>query len=306
MDPLSEVLSLLNTRSSYFAGLKAGGDWAIRFPPPEGIKFNAVVQGACWLTVEGVDRPVPLRAGDCFLLTQARGFSLGSDPLLERVDASEVYRHTSHGVAHHGQGVDFFLIGGRFTFGDEAALLVGGLPPVIVVNGSTDEASVLHWALQRLAQELSSTSPGASLMTQHLGHMMFVQVLRLYLAADEQRPAGWLLALSDPRMGAAIHAVHAQPARRWTVDELAAVAGVSRSTFALHFKQKVGLGPLEYVLRWRMQLATRELRHRDASISAIAESLGYESDSAFSNAFKRIVACSPRQYRERHAVERCS
>jgi AraC-like DNA-binding protein len=247
--------------------------------------------------------PVQLHAGDCFLLTESRPFTLASELSLIPVDALDVYRVTKQGIAHHGETTDFFLIGGRFTFRVEAKLLLGSLPPVVVVKGGSDQASVLHWALQQLAQELSTPSPGASLMTQHLGHMMLIQVLRRYLESPIDQPAGWLYALSDREINAAIEAVHLEPQRRWTVNDLALLAGVSRSTFALHFKRKVGLAPLEYVLRWRIQLATRALRSHDGSISSIAQSLGYESDSAFSNAFKRIMACSPQRYRERYRAE---
>jgi AraC-like DNA-binding protein len=302
MDPLSDVLSLLNTRNSFFAGLRAGGDWAMKFPPPEGIKFNAIVDGSCWLTVEGVDASARLQAGDCFLLSEGRSFTLASDLSLDPIDALEVYRVTHNGVASYGDLQDFFLIGGRFAFCEEAKLLLDSLPPVAIVHSDSEQAPVLQWALQRLAHELSGTSPGGSLMTQYLGHMMLIQVLRLYLASKEDHPAGWLFALSDPRVNATIEAIHREPARRWTVGDLATVAGVSRSTFALHFKKKVGLGPLEYVSRWRMQLAARELRNSDCTISSIAQSLGYDSDSAFSNAFKRIMAHSPREYRERSSA----
>lgn len=301
MDLLSDVLSLLDTRSSYFAGLKAGGDWAIDFPPPDGIKFNAVIEGGCWLTVAGIDAPVRLQTGDCFLLAPGRAFTLASAPGLPAAPALEVYRQAQHGVARHGAPQhDFFLIGGRFSFGDEAAILLDCLPPLLHVRGDTDQASVLHWALQRLAQELQATAPGAALMTRHLGHMMLLQMLRQYLAAQASHPVGWLFALADPRLRAAIEAMHAQPAQRWTLAQLAAVAGQSRSAFAVHFKTRVGVTPLDYLLRWRMRLATRRLKDSGAPIASIAQALGYDSDSAFSHAFKRVMACSPRQYRLRH------
>ncbi|MBP2845597.1 AraC family transcriptional regulator [Dickeya oryzae] len=298
MDPLSEVLSLLNTRSSFFAGLKAGGPWAIDFPPPDGIKFNAIVEGDCWLTVEGVEQPIQLQAGDCFLLSRRRAFSLSNNLALSAVEAETVYRDAINGIAHHGSADAFFLIGGRFAFGEEAGLLFDGLPPIAVVRNGSDQASILRWALQQLAHELTHPSPGSALVVQHLGHIMLVQVLRLYLAQEGSSAPSWLLALSDPRVGAVIQAIHAAPAQRWTLEDLAETAHMSRSTLALRFKQKAGLAPLEYVLRWRMQLATRALRNSRATVSSIAQKLGYDSDSAFSSAFKRTMKCSPREYRE--------
>jgi len=137
------------------------------------------------------------------------------------------------------------------------------------------------------------------MMAQQLGNIMLIQVLRQYLGTEQNSSAGWLFALSDSRVNRALEAIHSDPSRRWSVQQLADVAGVSRSTFALNFKQKVGFGPLEYLLRWRMQLASRRLVASNVTISSVAQSLGYDSDSAFSSAFKRVMACSPREYREK-------
>lgn len=299
VDTLSEVLSLLSTQSSVFAGLRAGGNWAIDFPPPDGIKFNAIVEGHCWLIVEGVERPIPLEAGDCFLLSRKRAFSLRSDLSTPAIHADDIYRYAVNGFAHCGTADTFFLIGGRFAFGEEAGLLFDGLPSVAVVKSGSDQAAVLSWALQRIAHELATPSLGNAIVVQHLGHIMLVQVLRLYLEQEGDNTPSWLLAVYDPRIGAAIQAIHAEPARSWTVEALAKIAGVSRSALALRFKQKAGIAPLEYVSRWRMQLATRSLKNDHVTISSIAQKLGYESDSAFSHAFKRVMKCSPREYRAR-------
>ena len=138
-------------------------------------------------------------------------------------------------------------------------------------------------------------------MVQHLGHIMLVQVLRIYPEQEGNSTPSWLLAVSDPRIGATIQAIHADSACSWTVEDLVKVAGVSRSTLALRFKQKAGVAPLEYVSRWRIQLAVRALEASHTTISSIAQKLGYDSDSAFSHAFKRIMKCSPREYREKLA-----
>ncbi|WP_396332983.1 AraC family transcriptional regulator [Burkholderia anthina] len=301
MDPLSEVLSLLTTRDAYFTGLRAGGEWAVDLPPPEGIKFNAVVEGSCWLTVDGAGPPVQLRTGDCFLLASPRAFTLASDPSVAPLTVADVYRNVERGIAHYGEPADCFLIGGRFSYDEGMPLLLGSLPPVVIVSGESDQAAVLRWALQQLAQEFGASSPGASLMVRHLGHMMLVQILRRYVDSGANRDVGWLAGFADARVSAALAAIHAAPARRWTVDELAARCHISRSTFALHFKRRLGFGPLEYVLRWRIQLAMRELRRSNVSVSAVAQMLGYDSDSAFGHAFKRIVGCSPSAYRHEKA-----
>jgi AraC-like DNA-binding protein len=294
MDPLSDVLSLLKPRSSISAGLDAGGSWSIRFPPPDGIKFNAVLRGSCWLSVN-CGEPLWLEQGDCFLLTRALPFLLASDLNLAPIDSGPIYKVAENCVATvNGRG-EFFLIGGRFSFaGRHAALLFESLPPILHVREASSQASVLRWALDHLAAELAERRPGGSLVSEHLAHIMLVQVLRLYLAA--QPGSGWLHAFVDRQIGPVVAAINAAPAHRWTLNELAALAGMSRSTFALRFRQVVGTSPMEYLTRWRMLLAGERLRNSPDKVAAIAASLGYESESAFSTAFKRVMSASPRQY----------
>ena len=129
--------------------------------------------------------------------------------------------------------------------------------------------------------------------------MMLVQALRLHLAEGLRGGVGWLFALADKQMSAAINAMHDDPAHRWTLQELAERAAMSRSTFALKFKETVGASPMEYLTRWRMLLARDKLGNSNDPVSVIALSLGYESESAFSTAFKRVMGCSPRQYSRR-------
>ena len=163
------------------------------------------------------------------------------------------------------------------------------------IRKESDKAA-LRWSLERMMQELREPQPGGFLVAQHLAHMMLVQALRLHLAEGLRGGVGWLFALADKQMSAAINAMHDDPAHRWTLQELAERAGMSRSTFALKFKETVGASPMEYLTRWRMLLAGDRLANSSDPISVIALSLGYESESAFSTAFKRVMGCSPRQY----------
>jgi AraC-like DNA-binding protein len=296
MDPLSDVLALLKPRSYVSLGLDAGRDWAIDFPPPQGIKFNAVLSGGCWLEVDGVE-PLLLEEGDCFLLTQSRPFRMMSDRSLPTIPADDIYAHAKDGVATCNGGGAFFLVGSRFGFsGAGADLLVGILPPVVHVSEHSDQASVLRFAIDQMARELRGRRPGGFLMTEHLAHIMLMQILRLYLSAPDTEGTGWLFALADRQIGTAIGAMHAEPARRWTLQQLAAMTGMSRSSFAERFKEKVGAAPMDYLTRWRMMLAGDRLANSREPISTIALSLGYESESAFSTAFKRVMERSPRQY----------
>jgi AraC-like DNA-binding protein len=304
MDTLSNVLSLLNVRSSASSSLRAGGAWAIRFSPLAGIKFNAVAEGSCWLAVDGVRAPIRLQAGDCFLLTGGRRFVLASDLALPTVDAGEVFAHPVDGVVRYGEPLDLFMIGGRFTLDpSDAAMLMDALPPIVHVEGTSTQAATLRWVLTQLATELSGAQPGAQLMAEHLSHVMLVQVLRSFLASETGPTSGWLAALSDPKIAQAIHLMHEDPARRWTLKHLASAIGVSRSAFALRFRTLVGTPPLDYLLQWRMRLARKALRDDTASVSSIGLSLGYTSESAFSSTFKRVTGQSPLQYRRgnRHA-----
>lgn len=297
MAPLSDVLALLKPKLYVSAGFDAGGDWSVRFGKHEGFKFNAVVAGQCWLSVEGVPDAVRLEAGDCFLLPKGRPFRLASDLTLQPVDCSAVFAPARHGeVALCNGGGDFFLLGSHFTLaGNHTDVLLGVLPPIVHIRKEADQAA-LRWSLDRMRQELRERRPGAFLVAEHLAHMMLVQALRTHLTDRAVGEVGWLFALGDKQIGAAISAMHADPARPWALQEIAHSVGMSRTTFAVRFKKAVGLSPIDYLMRWRMLPAGDRLTNSRQSISAIASSLGYESESAFGAAFKRVMGCSPRQY----------
>ena len=154
----------------------------------------------------------------------------------------------------------------------------------------------MRWSLERMREELRDPQPGGSLIAQQLAYMMLVQALRLHLADGARSGVGWLFALADKQMGAAITCMHDNPGNPWTLQKLAECVGMSRSVFALRFKETVGETPMEYLTRWRMLLAGDRLKNSDDSISTIALSLGYESESAFGKAFKRVMGYSPKQY----------
>ena len=298
MDPLSDVLSLLQPRNYMSAGFDAGGDWSIQFPDQQkSIKTGAVVSGACWLAVEGVAESVHLQPGDCFLLPSGRPFRLASDLNLPSAQAASVFSTVSTGgmVTHNGGG-DVCLVSSRFALsGHHADRLLEMLPPIVHIRKEADHAG-LHWLVERMVQELRDDQPGGFLVARHLAHMMLVQALRLHLAEGAKGGVGWLFALSDKQIGPVIGAMHKTPARRWTLQSLAEEAGMSRSGFALRFRETVGASAMDYLTRWRMALASDRLSRNDEPISVIALSLGYESESAFSTAFKRLKGCSPRQY----------
>ncbi len=297
MDPLSDVLSLLKPRSYVSGGFDVGGDWSIAFSRHEGIKCYAVLSGRCWLAVDGVADPVRLKSGDCFLLPRGLPFRLASDLTLTPVEFAAIHAIKRNGViASVNGGGDFLLAGTHFLLaGAHAEILLGALPPIVHIRGESDRA-VLRWSMERMRQELREPRPGRHLIAEHLAHMMLVQALRAHLAEGLSGSVGWLFALADPQMSVAIHAMHDDPAHSWTLQELAETVGMSRSSFAAKFKETVGATPIDYLIRWRMLLAGDRLKNSGDPISVISQSLGYESESAFSTAFKRVMGCSPRQY----------
>jgi AraC-like DNA-binding protein len=296
-DPLSEVLSLLKPRSYLTAGFDAGGSWALSLDDLAGrIKCYAVVEGSLRLTVEGHD-PVRVEAGDCFVLPSGRVAVIGSDPGARPLPASAVLDPDRSGdVVTYNGGGDVYLVGSRFEVaGPHAEVLLRTLPPLIMVKTSGDRAR-LRWSIELMMEEFRERRPGSALMTQQLAHMMLVQALRLYVDEHGQDDVGWFAALADPRLSAVLSAMHADPAHPWTVQELAVRSGMSRSVFAARFRARTGETPIAYLTRWRMMLAGERLVHTDDTVGRIASSLGYESEHAFTTAFKRVMGRPPRRF----------
>jgi AraC-like DNA-binding protein len=297
MDPLSDVLSLLKPRSYISGGFAVDGDMAVRFPKHQGIKCYAVVSGECWLSVEGIPDTVLLRAGDCFLLPRGMPFCLATDLSLTPVDFN-IFRSSrppEDADSEKGRG-GRYIVGGYFALtGNHADILLRALPPIVHIRKESDKAA-MRWSLERMKEELRDPQPGGGLIAQQLAYMMLVQALRLHLAEGAKRGVGWLFALADKQMSGAITCMHDDPGHPWTLQKLAEHVGMSRSIFAQRFKETVGKTPMEYLTRWRMLLAGDRLTSSDDSIAAIATSLGYESESAFGKAFRRVMGCSPRQY----------
>ena len=154
----------------------------------------------------------------------------------------------------------------------------------------------MRWSIERMSEELSQVRPGSSLVTQHLASMMLVQALRLHMEDTSEVHRGWLAAPADKQMNVVIARMHENPGRPWTVLSLAETAGMSRAAFARRFRDVVGAGPLEYLTRWRMLVAADKMEDPATGLLAVAQSLGYGSESAFGKAFRRVMGCSPRKY----------
>lgn len=297
-DPFSDILKFTRAQTLATGGFTAGGDWAIRFPAPEKIKFFAVVKGSCWVHIDGEAQPVRFDTGDVGLLAAPRAFVLSSAPGLTPVDAMALFSGAVNATATLGDGRDFAHIGGHVLLDPTSGkLLRDVLPAWIHVPAATPQAASFRWLLDRLMEERVHGLPGSQLASAQLAQLLFIQILRAHLNNAGPAPTGWLRALGEPRLAPALRLMHGDPARAWRLEELAAACAMSRTTFAARFREAAGVAPLSYLAQWRMRLAQRALREDDTPVASLAQSLGYTSESAFSNAFKRITGSAPRTYR---------
>jgi len=296
-DPLSTILSLVDARAACAGGFTGGGQWSIAFPPPDKIKFFVIARGECWLTIEG-GSPFHLRAGDVFLLSARKPFIITTDPGRPPVDAHALFEAGTVQLLDIGGGDDFFFLGGHVDLhAMNGSLLAESLPPTIHLQVGCVEASRLQWLIEQLVHEHREARAGADLACSGLAQLIFLQILRGYLEQVQDIRPGWLRALCDPRIAPVLRLMHGDPARNWHLPELARAAAMSRTAFALHFKAVAGVTPLTYLAQWRMRLAQRRLREGDMPIAALARELGYASEAAFGNAFKRVAGVAPGRYR---------
>ncbi len=298
IDVLSSVLALANAKGRVSGRLRAGGDWAVRLPGPEIPKFNAVIEGSCWLTASALEAPVRLDRGDAFLLLDGESYVLSSDPSLVPVEARRIFAAAVDGIATAGDGEGTFLVGGQIELDARMGpFLLDQLPRVLIVRAAAADGGNLGWALQALVQELGSSAPGQSLLAEHLAQMVVILMIRGYHAAGGTALPGWLRGLADDRIARALRAVHRDPARGWTVATLAAEAGMSRSSFADRFARLVGCTPIAYAADWRLQLAAGRLASDESTVATIAAESGYGSESALGFAFRRRFGTTPARFR---------
>lgn len=297
-DPLSDVLNLLHVRCTLSGLLVAGGKWTRRFANLDAIKFCAVTQGGCWYFMDGLPGAARVEAGDVLVMNGTRSLILASEKSLIASATTTVLQQDEHGNYRLGQGNDFAMFTGTVQVDpDRQALFVSGLPPLIHVRGKTPEAAPLAWLLQELVSEMKPPAqPGSEVATAGLAQLLFIHTLRAYLQHTRDGDGRWVKGLGDPRLAEPLRFIHRDPARNWSLDDLAKEAGMSRTSFAVRFREMMGMPPLTYLTQWRMQLAGRELRN-GASIAQAAAAVGYTSDSAFSNTFKRIMGVAPGKYR---------
>ncbi|WP_225998278.1 AraC family transcriptional regulator [Myceligenerans pegani] len=301
-DQLSEVLDLVEIRGAVYGGFAAGGSWAGRAPCHDAMKLIAMVSGRCRLLTDGLDEPIELAPGDVAILSnrtwlEAEGGPPGPGPR-RRIAPEESFT----GLADADRATDDVVLGTAVDFNPAGReLLLRALPPVGVVRASS--ATPLRALLDQVFDEVAGRRTGSDFAVRQYGQLLFLAVLRAYLDQTEA-PPGWLRVLTDERLRPALAAMHADPAAPWGLEQLARTAAMSRSAFARHFRAAAGMPPVAYLSRYRMLLAQRALRHDDVRVGALAADLGYASEAAFSNAFKREIGESPLHYRRRVRGER--
>lgn len=295
-DPLSDILGLLQPRNIACGAIDSGGA-CIDFPESHGIKCHAVTAGTAWLAVDGVNQPIRVAAGDCFILPRGRPYRLGSDLSLPPVDYRVVLDGRPSGqLTTWNGGGQATIVSAFFTLQERnAGFLLDALPPVVLIGGDASLPS-LRPSLDQMMEELHDPRPGSRLIVEHLATMLLAQALRVRASQAGSDEGGWLSALADRKIGLSLGAMHGEPAYAWTVQALAEQAGMSRTSFAVRFKSRVGSSPMEYLTRLKMLMASNRLSSTNASVQEVAQNLGYKSESAFSHAFKRHLGSSPRTF----------
>ncbi|MGR6923559.1 AraC family transcriptional regulator [[Actinomadura] parvosata] len=306
MDVLSDVVAFMRTGRPVSSRVSWRAPWGRAFPTtPGSAGFHVVLRGSCWLLPEAGE-PVRLGVGDVVFLPHGDGFGLADDPSTP-LTKSDCGPHSElfSSAGFEGEGAETVILScGYRTAPDRIHPILGSLPAVIHLPAKLGCQPELRSAVQLLAGEIENPRPGADTVVSSLLDMLQLYILRAWFEGDDEpcTLSGWAAALADPAIGRALNAIHCEPGRRWTVESLGAHAGLSRAGFARRFTALVGQAPLAYLTWWRLASAARMLRESDASVAEVAERVGYTSEFAFGNAFKREFGVPPGRYRRCAAV----
>ena len=335
MDVLSDVLRVIRLSGAVFFAAEFTSPWAIATPASRTLApsltpkaecfsmFHVLTQGSCWANVKG-EPAVQMSAGDVLVVPHGDEHVLSSDPSLKPTPMHDVL----HQIPSPGMPPVIYGSGGevaRFVCGflhcdQKFDPLFSTLPrllfvrthqgEVVIKSAKTDSSGAhvpLHsgmWmntTLYYLIQEAGSERPGNQSILARLTELMFVEVLRQYMQKLSSDQKGFLAGLKDPPVSRALTMMHTEPARNWTVDDLAHGAGVSRSGLADRFTELIGESPIHYLASWRMHLAKQLLSEGALSAGEVALRVGYESEYAFNRAFKRHVGEPPATWRKKAA-----
>jgi AraC-like DNA-binding protein len=298
-DPLGEALHSLRMSGTMYCRCEFSAPWALALPAMHGfLMFHVLTSGNCWLEIDGDERCL-LSPGDLALVPHGNGHKLASEPGLpapglfdlSREEVSKRYEILRHG----GGGAVTTMLCGAVHFDHPVAQhLVKLLPRVISIDASTSpESEWIQTTLRYMGAEARELRPGGETVITRLADILVIQAIRWWLSQNLADQKGWLGALQDEQIGRAISLIHREPARGWTVASLASELAMSRSAFAARFTTLVGETPMHFVARSRMFLAVTLLKEEQARLADVAARLGYQSEAAFSRAFKRFIGVSP-------------
>ncbi len=320
MDALSETLRVVRLVGAIFINARFTAPWCYQSPRADTVApilepgaervviFHLITEGTCWVEL-GDDPPTRLVAGDVVLFPGGDAHRMTSEPGLPpavgRATLDAVLSRRPRQLAYGGGGAPTKLVCGYLASDARLArMLLTGLPPVVRVNVRGSNAGAwLEASLRYALAEARSPRPGGAGVLAKLSEVLLIEVLRLSIAEYGEGRTGWLAGLGDRVVGAALNALHARPAHDWTLDELARCAATSRSVLAERFQALVGSSPIQYLTQWRMLLASNLLVRSNASLSRIAEEVGYQTDTAFSRAFRREFGTPPATWRRQQAAQ---
>jgi AraC-like DNA-binding protein len=318
MDALSETLRVVRLTGAIFINARFTAPWCYRSPSADSaapvlepgaervVIFHLITEGGCYVDL-GDGAPVRLSAGDVVVFPQGHAHLMTSKPGLvpaQGAPLKEVLARRPRQLAYGGGGPTTRLVCGYLACDARLArMLLAGLPPLVRVNVRGSNAGIWLEASVRYAlAEARSPRPGGAGVLAKLAEVLFIEVLRLYMNEQVVGRTGWLAGVGDRIVGAALNALHARPAYAWTLEELAREAATSRSVLAERFAQLVGSSPMQYLTQWRMLLAANLLSRSNAPLARIAEDVGYQTDTAFSRAFRREFGAPPAAWRRTQAT----
>ena len=317
-DALSDVLRTVRLTGAAFFDVAAKAPWVAEQPPPEMIlpkilpgaehliAYHVVTEGRCFANIVGGE-PIAVEAREVIVFTKGDPHVMSSSPGMRaesfaqgKIDAATASQLPFF-VNYGGDGPAAKLVCG-FLACDARPFnpLLENLPPVIKTGDPQDTdtgwlGQFIRFAMMESADKRAS---GESVLAK-LSELMFIEVVRRYLEALPPEQAGWLAGLRDPFVGKALSLMHGSPAHNWTIEELAKQVGLSRSVLAERFTDLVGIPPMQYLAKWRMQIASGLLSGGSANVATVASEIGYESEAAFSRAFKKMVGVPPSVWRRR-------
>jgi len=320
MDALSEVLRLVQMTGAVFLNAELRAPWAVESPSsdvlaqhflPEAdnlLEYHFVMAGQCWIELEG-DEPMPLAAGDLVIITRGEPHRMSSargirEPAVMAADLHRLQPGIVNSPRYEGSGEMTRLVCGYLALDRKlCAPLLAALPRVLRLDVSRSELGqwIESYLRFRLVDRLED-GPGGACVLSKLSELMFVEAVRRYVESMPPGQDGWLAGLKDVYVGKALACLHGNPRRNWTVEDLAREVGLSRSALAERFTALVGRSPIQYLTSWRLALAARMMSTSRRPSSAVAFDVGYDSEAAFSKAFKREFGAPPSQWRRINAV----